>query len=61
MALKIIEIAEKNNVYITENRPLARGLYEAVDINQRIPEEFYKAVAEIIAFIYKLKKTKTQR
>jgi flagellar biosynthetic protein FlhB len=61
VALKIIEIAEKNNVYITENRPLARGLYEAVDINQRIPEEFYKAVAEIIAFIYKLKKTKTQR
>lgn len=60
VALKIIEIAEKHGVYVTENRPLARGLYQAVEINQRIPEEFYKAVADIIAFLYRLKKEKNR-
>ena len=56
LALKIIEIAEKNGVSITENRILARGLYEAVDIDQEIPGEFYQAVAEVLAFVYNLKK-----
>lgn len=56
LALKIIEIAEKNNVYITENRPLARGLYDAVEVDREIPKEFYQAVAEVLAFIYSLKK-----
>jgi flagellar biosynthetic protein FlhB len=58
LALKIIEVAEKNNIIVTENRPLARGLYEAVEIDQEIPEEYYKAVADILAFIYNLKKGK---
>jgi flagellar biosynthetic protein FlhB len=58
IALKIIEIAEENGVHITENRPLARGLYEAVEIGMPIPEEFYKPVADILAFIYKLRKAK---
>ena len=56
LALKIIEVAKQNNVTITENRPLARGLYETVEIGQEIPEEFYKVVADILAFIYNLKK-----
>lgn len=57
-ALKIIEVAEQNSVHVTENKPLARGLYEAAEIGMPIPEEFYKPVAEILAFIYKLKKNK---
>lgn len=55
VALRIIDIAEKNGVEVTENRPLARGLYEAVEIDRPIPEEFYRPVAEVLAFIYKLK------
>lgn len=43
-------------MYVTENRPLARGLYEAVELNQGIPEQFFKPVADIIAFLYRLKK-----
>jgi len=58
LALKIIEIAEKNGVQVTENVPLARGLYAAVEVDRQIPEEFYKPVADILAFIYKLKKSK---
>ncbi len=56
VALKIIEIAKKHDVYITQNKPLARGLYEAVDIGKPIPEEFYKPVADILAYIYRLKR-----
>ncbi len=59
VALRIIKIAEENGVYVTENRPLARGLYEAVELNQPIPEQFFKPVADIIAFIYNLKKRRT--
>jgi flagellar biosynthetic protein FlhB len=56
VALRIIKIAEENGVYVTENRPLARGLYESVELNQEIPEQFFKPVADIIAFLYRLKK-----
>jgi flagellar biosynthetic protein FlhB len=56
VALKIIQVAEEHGVYVTENRPLARGLYEAVDLGEQIPEQFFKPVADIIAFLYKLKK-----
>ncbi len=56
VALRIIRIAEENGVYVTENRPLARGLYEAVELDHEIPEQFFKPVADIIAFIYNLKK-----
>ena len=58
VALKIIEIAEKNNVIMQENKPLARALYDAVEIGQEIPEEFYHSVAEILAFVYDLKQKK---
>ena len=56
VALKIVKVAEEHGVYVTENRPLAKGLYEAVDIGGQIPEQFFKPVADIIAFLYKLKK-----
>ena len=58
LALRIVKVAEDNDVYITENRPLARGLYENVDLDAEIPESFYKPVAEILAFVYNLKNKK---
>ena len=56
IALRIVEIGEKNNVPIQENRPLARGLYEMTEINDTIPAELYKAVAELLAWVYGNKK-----
>lgn len=43
-------------MFVTENRPLARGLYEAVELDQEIPDRFYQPVAEVLAFVYSLKK-----
>jgi flagellar biosynthetic protein FlhB len=57
-AQKIREIALENDVPIVENPPLARGLYAAVDIDQEITPEFYKAVAEVIGYIYRMKRRK---
>jgi flagellar biosynthetic protein FlhB len=56
VALRIREVAEEADVPVIENPPLARGLYAAVDIDQEIPPEYYKAVAELISYIFKLKK-----
>jgi len=56
VAQRIREVAEEAEVPIVENPPLARGLYAAVDIDQEIPPEYYKAVAELISYIFKLKK-----
>ncbi|WOC31256.1 MULTISPECIES: flagellar biosynthesis protein FlhB [Caproicibacterium] len=61
LALRIVKVAEENGVYITENVPLARGLYAAVDLDQEIPEKYYKTVAEVLAFVYKLKKKDLNR
>ena len=55
VALKIIEIASENDVVLQENKPLARALYHEVDIGREIPEEFYRPVAEILAFVYDIK------
>ena len=51
LALKIREIAEANGVPVVEDKPLARSLYENVQIDQMIPPEFYRAVAEIVLFL----------
>ncbi len=56
VARKIKEIAEENDVVVVENRELARSLYFSVEIGDVIPEELYQAVAEILAFVYRLKK-----
>lgn len=58
VALRIISVAEENGVYITENRPLARALFESVQIDQEIPEKYFKAVAQVLAFVYALKERK---
>jgi flagellar biosynthesis protein FlhB len=54
-AQKIKMIAKENDVMTIENRPLARALYSQAEIGDTIPEEFFKAVAEILAFVYKAK------
>lgn len=56
MALKIREIAKAHDIVTIENRPLARSLYAQVEIGDEVPEEFFKAVAEILAYVYKLKR-----
>jgi flagellar biosynthetic protein FlhB len=56
VAQRIRELAEKSDVPVVENPPLARGLYAAVELDQEIPAEYYKTVAELISYVYKLKK-----
>lgn len=55
IAKKIIDIAKEHNVPVIENPPVARALFRMVEINQPIPPELYKAVAEILMFVYKMK------
>lgn len=55
VALKIVEEAEKHGVATVENKPLARGLYEAGNIEDLIPAEFYQPVAELLAWLYSTK------
>lgn len=61
IAKKIIDIAKEHNVPVIENPPVARALFKMVDINQSIPPELYKAVAEILMFVYKMKNTPNKR
>lgn len=56
LALRIVAVAEENGVYITEDVPLARALYAAVEIDQEIPEKFYQPIAKVLAFVYNLRK-----
>ena len=57
IAKKIINIAKEHQIPVIENAPVARALYKMVDLNQQIPPELYKAIAEILLFVYKLKNT----
>jgi flagellar biosynthetic protein FlhB len=54
LALRIRQRALENLVPLIENPPLAQGLYKSVDVGQEIPAHFYKAVAEILAYIYRI-------
>jgi len=56
MAKKIRELAKENDVPLIENVSLARTLYKTVKIGESVPRNLYKAIAEILAFVYKLKK-----
>lgn len=51
VALRIREIAKENNVPIIENKPLARALYSVIEVDQEIPAEYYRAVAEVLALV----------
>jgi len=56
LALRMRTVARENNVPILERPELARDLYANVEIGEDIPERFYKAIAEILAFVYRLRK-----
>jgi flagellar biosynthesis protein FlhB len=61
IALKIRSIAEESGIPVIEDRPLARSLYAAVDVDRAIPAEFYRAVAEIVHVIQQRKGQWAQR
>ena len=55
IALRIVQIAEENDVMTIENPPLARSLYSMVDVGREIPAELYNAVAEVLTVVYREK------
>ncbi|WP_181707509.1 flagellar biosynthesis protein FlhB [Chthonobacter rhizosphaerae] len=61
VALKIREVATAHQVSIVENPPLARALYATVELDELVPEQHYKAVAEVIGFVMNLKKKASWR
>ncbi len=54
LALRIIQVAQENDVTVVENVPLARALYASCELNREITSEHYTAVAEVLAYVYKL-------
>jgi flagellar biosynthetic protein FlhB len=56
LAFKIREVAEKHSIPIVENPPLARALHATVEVDQAIPPEHYKAVAEVIGYVLRLRR-----
>jgi flagellar biosynthetic protein FlhB len=61
IARKIRELAERHNIPIVENAPLARAVHATVDIDQEIKPEHYKAVAEIIGYVMRLSRSMARR
>ena len=55
LARRIREIATENRVPLVENRPLARALYAEVEIGEMVPENYYQALAVILANVYNMK------
>ncbi len=58
LALRIKEIARTHEIQIVENPPLARSLYKATKVGEEIPDTMYKAVAEVLAYVYEINKKK---
>ncbi len=54
IAQQIKKVARENNVHIVQNPPLARSLYAQVDLDRPIPSELFAAVAEVLAYVYKM-------
>lgn len=61
LALKIREVAKEHGVITMENKPLARALYSQAEIGDSIPADLFQAVAEVLAYVYKLKGNKKNR
>lgn len=55
IAERIKAVAAEHDVPVVENKPLARSLYKMVDIDETIPAELYRAVAEVLAYVYRLR------
>ena len=55
MALRIKDVAQENFVVLVEDKPLARTLYSVVDVGDEVPPELWQAVAEVLAYVYRLK------
>ena len=55
VAQRIKEIARESRITIVENKPLARALYASVEVGDIVPQELYQAVAEVLAYVYRLK------
>lgn len=55
IARRIVELAKENNIPVVENKPLAQALYELTEIGDEIPPDLYRAVAEVLSYVYKLK------
>jgi flagellar biosynthetic protein FlhB len=55
LALKIREVAQEHGIPLVENKPLAQTLYKTAEVGESIPSSLYKAVAEILAFVYRAK------
>ncbi len=58
LALRIVAVAEENNITVIENVPLARALYAEAELNRQIPSSLYEAVAEVMIYLFKLGKLK---
>lgn len=56
LAQRIKEVAKEHKVIIVENKPLARALYSTVEVGSSVPPQLYQAVAEVLAYVYRLKK-----
>lgn len=54
LAMRIRQLALKNSVPMVERPPLARGLYASVEVGAEVPPEFYQAIAEVLAYVYRL-------
>ena len=56
LALRIRALAEEHRVPVVENPPLARALHKSVELDEEVPPEHYKAVAEIIGYVMRLRR-----
>ncbi len=61
LALRIRELARAHAIVIVERPPLARGLYYHVDVGREIPAQFYEAVAEVLAYVYRVEREASER
>ncbi|MCL2539256.1 MAG: flagellar biosynthesis protein FlhB [Oscillospiraceae bacterium] len=61
VALRIVAVGEQNGVHITEDIELARAIYAVADINQEVPFDLYRAVAEVLAYVYRMREHKLER
>lgn len=61
LALKIKEVAQEHDVITMENKPLARALYSQTEIGDAIPQDLFQAVAEVLAYVYRIKGRKSTK